>query len=90
MRKKELIEGMSRQAGVARYVARDFLNLFHDKIKREIRTGGTETFLGFGTFSKLDYVKNISANPRTMATTRPTRIVKIKFEAGSALEDALN
>lgn len=90
MNKAELVEVVSRSAGLTKSASEKALEGTLDAIKSALKKGQTVTLVGFGTFRVGRRQARSGRNPRTGAEIRIEAARVPKFNAGKALKDALN
>lgn len=80
MTKKELIDALFEQTGVDRKQATLIIEALPKIVKEEIRTKGTSTLFGLGTFSVSERAARTGRNPQTGATLQiaAKKTVKMK------------
>ena len=70
MRKSELIEQISKDAGIPKEAATRALNSFLDQIKKALNNkDGKFTLVGFGTFRKVHRKAHKDLNPQTVQSS---------------------
>ena len=90
MNKSELVEVVSRSAGISKSASEKALDGTIDAITGALKKGQSVTLVGFGTFRVGKREARAGRNPRTGEEIR-IRAAKVpKFSAGKALKDALN
>ncbi len=90
MKKNELIEKMSNDAGISKVAAEKALAAFTDSVKGTLKKGDKLTLVGFGTFSTSKRSARTGRNPKTGETIQIKASTVAKFKAGKALKDAVN
>jgi DNA-binding protein HU-beta len=88
--KSELVEAISHSADISKAAAGRALEGAISAIKGSLKTGGTVTLVGFGTFYVTKRKARTGRNPRTMAAIKIRAATVAKFRAGKELKDALN
>jgi len=90
MNKSEMIDTIARTADISKAAAERALDATIASIQTALKTGGTVTLTGFGTFYVSKREARTGRNPRTREpiTIEGARVPK--FRAGKALKDALN
>jgi DNA-binding protein HU-beta len=89
MTKAELIERISKDAGLSKASAGKVLDTVIDGISKTLKKGNKVTLVGFGTFSISKRKARTGRNPRTGATIKIPAHRAPKFTAGKALKDAV-
>jgi len=90
MNKAELSEKLSSKIGISKKQAEEMLNAFQEIVTETLKSNGTVTLAGFGTFSAKKRAARMGVNPQN-----PSEKIKIpavtvpKFKAGKSLKDAL-
>ena len=90
MNKAELVDVVSRSAGISKTASEKALEGALDAIKGALKRGQSVTLVGFGTFRVGRREARAGRNPRTGAEIRIQAARVPKFSAGKALKDALN
>lgn len=90
MNKAELVEVVSRSAGISKSASEKVLEGAFDAIKGALRKGHSVTLVGFGTFRVGKREARVGRNPRTGEEIRILAAKVPKFSAGKALKDAVN
>lgn len=87
--KGDLVAAMAAAAGITKKAAADALEAMVDAITTELKSGGSVTLTGFGTFKVSDRAARVGVNPQTGAKIQiPARTVP-SFKAGKGLKDAV-
>ena len=82
MNKAELIEKMTKDAGMTKTQANDALDSFTSAVVGALKKGDKVTLVGFGTFSVSDRAARNGRNPQTGATIKIKARKVPKFKAG--------
>ena len=90
MNKAELIDLVADSADLSKSAAARAVDAVFDGITGSLRSGGTVTMVGFGTFSVSARSARTGRNPRTGETIQIAASKTPKFKAGKALKDAVN
>ena len=90
MNKTDLIDHVAKQADISKAAAGRALAALVAAIKTTLRTGGSVTLVGFGTFVVGKRAARTGRNPRTGATIKIKAAKVPKFRPGKALKDHLN
>ena len=90
MNKSELVDVVSRSAGISKAASEKALEGALDAIKGALKRGQSVTLVGFGTFKVGRREARAGRDPRTGAEIRIQAARVPKFSAGKALKDALN
>ena len=90
MNKADLVEVVSKSAGVSKSASEKVLDGAIDAIKGALKKGHSVTLMGFGTFRVGKREARAGRNPRTGEEIRIKAARVPKFSAGKALKDALN
>lgn len=90
MNKTELIEKMSKEAGVTKADAGRCLEAFTNCVKKTLKKGEPVQMVGFGTFTLRKRPARKGRNPQTGAEIKIKASKNAGFKAGKALKDALN
>ena len=90
MNKADLIEKVSKDAGVSKAQADAVISSLLDGVTSTLKKGGSVTLVGFGTFSVGTRKARTGRNPQTGAALKiPAKKVP-KFSAGMQLKKAVN
>ncbi|MGW8184253.1 MAG: HU family DNA-binding protein [Burkholderiales bacterium] len=90
MNKADIVELVSRSAGISKSASERAVDGALDAIKGALKKGHSVTLVGFGTFRVGKRSARVGRNPRTGAEIRIDAAKVPKFSAGKALKDALN
>ena len=90
MNKADLVEVVSRSAGISKSASEKAVDGAIDAIKGALKKGQSVTLVGFGTFRVGRRQARVGRNPRTGAEIRILAAKVPKFSAGKALKDAVN
>ena len=89
MNKTELIEHIAKHADISKAAATRALESTIGAIKSTLKSGGSVSLVGFGTFSVVSRAARLGRNPRTGAAIKIIATKTPKFRAGKVLKDAL-
>lgn len=90
MNRSELIEKMSKDAGISRTAAEVALNSLLKSISGALkRKDGKVTLLGFGTFRKVRRKARKGRNPQTGETIKIKASNTVQFKAGKHLKSSI-
>ncbi|WP_374265601.1 HU family DNA-binding protein [Zoogloea sp.] len=90
MNKSELIDQIAADADIPKATAGRVLDAAISAVKQALKTGGSVTLVGFGTFHVGKRAARTGRNPRTGASIKIKSARIPKFRPGKALKDALN
>ena len=90
MNKSELVEVVSKSAGISKSASEKAVDGAIDAIMGALKRGQSVTLVGFGTFRVGRREARSGRNPRTGEEIRIKAAKVPKFSAGKALKDALN
>jgi DNA-binding protein HU-beta len=90
MNKGELIEAVAGAAGLSRADATKAVDAVLDSITSTLKSGGSVSLVGFGTFSVKARAARMGRNPRTGEAIQIAASNVPGFKAGKALKDAVN
>ena len=90
MNKTELIEHIAKHADISKAAATRALESTLGAVKTTLKTNGTVSLVGFGTFSVTKRAARAGRNPRTGDAIKIKAAKVPKFRPGKALKDALN
>ncbi len=89
MNKKELIESITKKAGISKKAANEAIDAMVEGITNSLKKNKPVTLIGFGTFSVKNRKARKGINPQTK------EVIKIKakrvphFKAGAKLKNAV-
>ena len=90
MNKGELIESVAASAGLSKADAGRAVDAVIDSITGALKSNGTVSLVGFGTFTVKKRAARQGRNPRTGETIQIAASNVPGFKAGKALKDAVN
>ncbi len=90
MNKSELIEHIATQADISKAAAGRALEALIGGVKATLKTNGSVSLVGFGTFSVTERPARAGRNPRTGDAIKIKSAKVPKFRPGKALKDAVN
>ncbi|MCF8449872.1 MAG: HU family DNA-binding protein [Taibaiella sp.] len=82
MNKAELIDKISKDAGITKVQANDALDAFTSTVVTTLKKGDRVTLVGFGTFSVSERSARNGRNPQTGAVIKIKARKVPKFKAG--------
>ena len=90
MTKAELVEQMSKDAGISKLSASKALDSFMDSVAKTLKQkDGKVTLVGFGTFSKAKRKARTGRNPQTGESMTIKACNVVKFKPGKKLKDSI-
>ena len=89
MTKAELVEKLSKDAGISKVQAAATLKSFTDAVAKTAKKDGKLILIGFGTFSLVKRKARKGRNPQTGAAIKIKASKTVKFTAGKSLKAAL-
>ena len=89
MNKGQLVDRISRSAGITKNAADMALNGFMDGVAEALNMGEKVTLIGFGTFSVSDRKARTGRNPRTGEPMEIPAKRIVKFKAGTRLSESV-
>ncbi len=89
MNKSELIDQISKDAGITKVQANDALDAFMGGIMSTLKKGDTVTLVGFGTFSVSARAARNGRNPQTGETIKIKASKVPKFKPGKDFKDKI-
>ena len=90
MNKSELIDAIAADSGLSKADAGRALDAVTNSITGALKSGGSVSMVGFGTFSVKKRAARAGRNPRTGETIQIKASNNPSFKAGKALKDAVN
>jgi DNA-binding protein HU-beta len=88
--KSELVEALAASANMSKTDSAEVIDSLVDIITGALKSGGSVSISGFGTFSVSDRAARTGRNPQTGAAIDIPAAKIPKFKAGKALKDAVN
>lgn len=89
MNKTELVEKLSKDAGISKAQAEEAIKSFAEAVAKTAKKDGKLTLVGFGTFSLAKRKARKGRNPRTGEAIKIKAGKTVKFTAGKKLKAAL-
>lgn len=90
MTKAELVEQMSKDAGITKVAAAAALDSFTTNVTKALKKkDGKVTLVGFGTFAKIRRKARKGRNPQTGEQIKIKAANVVKFRPGKKLKDAV-
>lgn len=90
MTKAELIEQMSKDAGISKLSASKALDSFMNSVVKTLKQKeGKVTLVGFGTFSKAKRKARTGRNPKTGEAMTIKACNVVKFKPGKKLKESI-
>jgi len=90
MTKAELVDKISKDAGITKTAATVAVNSFLGNITKELKKkDGKVTLIGFGTFSKIKRKARNGRNPQTGETIKIKASNTVKFKPGKKLKESV-
>jgi DNA-binding protein HU-beta len=90
MTKAELVEKMSKDAGISKVAAAAALKSFIEGVTKSLKKkDGKVTLVGFGTFSKARRKARKGRNPQTGAPIKIKATNVVKFRPGKKLKESI-
>lgn len=90
MKKNELIDAMSKEAGLSKKDAAAALDAFLKTLSDDLKRGNKTQLTGFGTFVTSVRKERQGKNPRTGQVTTIPSSKTVKFKAGKQLKEQVN
>lgn len=90
MNKTELIDAISKSAGISKEQAKKALEAFLQSVETTLKNGGKVSLVGFGSWLISDKPAREGRNPRTGETVHIAAKKVVKFKPGSELSNAVN
>jgi DNA-binding protein HU-beta len=89
MNKAELVEELSKDAGISKCQAEATLKSFAEAVAKIAKKDGKLTLVGFGTFSLAKRKARKGRNPKTGEVIKIKASKTVKFTAGKNLKASL-
>ena len=90
MTKTELVDLISKDAGITKAAAEKALNSVTANITKALASGDKVGLIGFGTFSVAESAARTGLNPQTKKPIKIAAKNRPKFSAGKGLKEAVN
>lgn len=90
MNKQQLVDRIAAQADISKAAADRVISAFTDAVKEELKSGGSLTLVGFGTFSVNQRSSRLGRNPKTGETITIAASKVPTFKPGTGLKSAVN
>lgn len=90
MNKAELVDSIASHADLSKAAATKALDALIDTVTQTLKSGGSVSLVGFGTFEVRDRQARTGRNPQTGAAITINASKSPAFKAGKALKDAVN
>ncbi len=90
MNKKDIVERVAGEAGVARQTAEAAVGVVFASMAEALARGEDVAVTGFGRFARKDRPAREGSNPRTGERIAVGPSSGVSFRAGKTLKDALN
>ena len=90
MNKTELVNKISEQADVTKADAGRAIDAFIEAVTDELKSGGSVSLVGFGTFKVSERAARTGRNPQTGETIQIAASKNPSFKSGKSLKDAVN
>lgn len=86
---EKIVELVAAKHSIPKKAAKELVNSVLDSIVETVKTEGKVSFIGFGSFSKVDKPERQSYNPTKKATVTIPATTLPKFKAGSKFKQHL-
>lgn len=90
MNKAQLVDVISKRTGASKTMTDSMIDALVDSVTATLRTGGSVTLVGFGTFSRGMRSARTGRNPQTGVAIKIPAARTAKFAAGAKLKAAVN
>lgn len=90
MTKAEMAELISREVDVSKKEVAEIIDLFFDKVKKNLASGKTMELRGFGTFGFKIRKARVARNPRTNEEVQVPEHVVMHFKPGKEFKGIAN
>ena len=90
MNKRDIVERVASEAGIARQAAEAAVGAVFASVAEALASGEDVAVAGFGRFARKDRPAREGRNPRTGERIAVGPSSGVSFKAGKALKDALN
>ncbi len=90
MNKAQLVDAISRRTGASKTMTDSMIDALMDSVTSTLRTGGSVTLVGFGTFTRGARSARTGRNPQTGVAIKIPAAKTAKFVAGAKLKAAVN
>ena len=89
MNKTEFINAVAEKSGLSKVDAKKAVEAFVEKVSRELKEGGNEALLGFGSLSVAVKSARKGVNPKTKQPIEIPARKSVKFKAGAELTEII-
>ena len=89
MNKTEFVAAIADKADLSKKDAEAVVKAFTETVEKELKKGGKEQLVGFGTFEVAKRNARTGRNPRTGETMKIAASKTPRFKAGKAFKDAI-
>ena len=90
MNKEELVQEISKKAGVTQKEAVEVLNALIETVQKSVAKGKKVTLVGFGTFERRDRAARVGRNPQTGKELKIPATKVPAFSAGKRFKTVVN
>jgi nucleoid DNA-binding protein len=90
MTKNELVQSISKKAGISIKEANEALNATTSSFSDTLKKGDGITIVGFGSFSVAQRAARTGRNPQTGKTIQIPASKTVRFKPGKSLKEAVN
>lgn len=90
MKKADIVENVAAKAGISKSAAAAATDAVIETITETLASGGSVSFIGFGSFTVSDRAERTGRNPQTGAEVQIPAAKVPKFSAGAKLKAAVN
>lgn len=89
MNKTEFINAVAEKSGLSKVDAKKAVEAFVETVSSELKEGGKEALLGFGSFSVAEKSARKGVNPKTKQPIEIPARKSVKFKAGAELTEII-
>ena len=90
MNKRELIDAVASEVGIAKSAAAETIDAFLDTVTNALVKGEAVQLIGFGSFTAGARAARTGRNPKTGEALQIAASKTVKFTAGKAFKEAVN
>lgn len=84
-----IVERIAAKHNISKAAAKELVKTFLEEVVTEVKTTGKVSFIGFGSFEKVEKKERLSYNPREKKVVTIPATTLPKFKAGSIFKAAV-
>lgn len=90
MNKSDFVSALAEDMGVTQKQATEFVDAYHELLKKTLAQGDQVAFVGFGTYEVRTRGARVARNPRTGETIQINETKAPAFRPGKGFKDRVN